>query len=71
MRGKFHNHNKGAIQQKERLMMTRLNEFIVPNVYASLILPMYDELKLEAEDIKRVGLRSRRYGMITQIMAGI
>ena len=38
----------------------RLNEFIVPNVYASLILAMYDELKLEPEDIKRVVLRSQQ-----------
>lgn len=60
MRGKFHNHNKGLIQQKERLKMTRLSEFVVPNVYASLILAMYDELKLEPEDIKRVVLRSQQ-----------
>lgn len=60
MKGKFHNHNKGLLQQKDRLTIARLNEFITPNVYASLILAMYDELKLEPEEIKRVVLRSQQ-----------
>ena len=28
MKGKFHNHNKGLLQQKDRLTIARLNEFI-------------------------------------------
>lgn len=59
MPGKFHNNNKGALQQKEKLFITRISEKIVPDVYASLILAMYDELKLDPDVIEKVVLRSQ------------
>ena len=58
--GKFHNYNRSAIQQKDRLFITRLSEKIVPDTYASLILAMYDELKLDPDVIEKVVLRSQQ-----------
>ena len=60
MKGKFHNHNKGLLQQKERLLINQLCINQVPNIYAALILAMYDELKLEPDDIERCVLRSQQ-----------
>ena len=58
--GNFHNHNRSAIQQRDRLFITRLSEKIVPDTYASLILAMYDELKLDPDVIEKVVLRSQQ-----------
>jgi len=60
MQGKFHNHNKGLIQQRERQLINQLCVDYIPNIYAAMMLSMYDELKLEPDDIKRVVLRSQQ-----------
>ena len=60
MKGKFHNHNKGLLKQRERLLINQLCVDQVPNIYAALILAMYDELKLEPDDIERCVLRSQQ-----------
>ena len=60
MKGKFHNHNKGLLQQKERMLINQLCVDQVPNIYAALILAMYDELKIEPDDIERCVLRSQQ-----------
>lgn len=59
MKGKFHNHNKGLLQQKERMLINQLCVNQVPNIYAAMILAMYDELKLEPDDIERCVVRSQ------------
>jgi len=55
MASKYH----GGLNLKDKLLIRRISEKIVPDVYASLILAMYDGLKLEPEDIERVVLRSQ------------
>ena len=60
MKGKFHNHNKGMLQQRDRLLINQLCIDQVPNIYAAMILAMYDELKLEPDDIERCVLRSQQ-----------
>lgn len=60
MKGKYHNHNKGMIQQRERQLINQLCIDYIPNIYAAMMLAMYDELKLEHDDIERVVLRSQQ-----------
>ena len=60
MKGRFHNHNKGLMQQRDRLILSRVCIDQVPNIYAPLILAMYDELKLEPDDIDRCVRRSQQ-----------
>ena len=56
MASKFH----GGDNLKEKLFIRRLSEKMIPDIYASIILAMYDGLKLEPEDIKAVVLRSQQ-----------
>ena len=56
MASNFH----GGDHAKEKLLIRRLSERFVPEIYAALMLAMYDELKLEPEDIERVVKRSQQ-----------
>lgn len=56
MASKFH----GGNNLKEKLFIRRLCEKLVPDVYASIILAMYDGLRLEPDEIEAVVLRSQQ-----------
>ena len=56
MAGKFFNGNKTYDKALIDMMVAKMCE----DVYAALLLAMYDELKIEPEDIKRTVLASQQ-----------